>query len=51
MWVDKRVLLRHTGTFTFDAVAQDRIYFDLKAIADAKAAEAAAQTPTDPAGA
>jgi hypothetical protein len=39
VWVDKRVLLRHTGTYTFDAATQDKLYFDLKALADAKAAD------------
>ena len=32
IWVDKRVLLRHTGTFVFDFQAQDRIYQELDAI-------------------
>jgi hypothetical protein len=40
VWVDKRVLLRHTGTYVFDAGAQDKLYQDLHAIAVAKAAEA-----------
>jgi hypothetical protein len=40
VWVDKRVLLRHTGTYVFDAGAQDKLYHDLHAIAVAKAAEA-----------
>jgi hypothetical protein len=39
VWVDKRVLLRHTGTYVFDAGAQDKLYHDLHAIAVAKAAE------------
>ena len=32
VWVDKRVLLRHTGTYTFDAATQDKLYEDLKAV-------------------
>jgi hypothetical protein len=44
VWVDKRVLLRHTGTYVFDAGAQDKLYHDLHAIAVSKAAE----TPTPP---
>jgi hypothetical protein len=30
--VDKRVLLRHTGTYTFDSATQDKLYEDLKAV-------------------
>jgi len=44
VWVDKRVLLRHTGTYVFDAGAQDKLYHDLHAIAVSKAAA----TPVDP---
>ncbi len=36
VWVDKRVLLRHTGTYTFDAATQDKLYEDLKAISQPK---------------
>ena len=32
VWVDKRILLRHTGTYVFDAASQDKLYQDLKAI-------------------
>jgi hypothetical protein len=45
VWVDKRVLLRHTGTYVFDAGAQDKLYNDLHAIATARAAETAAAPP------
>jgi hypothetical protein len=45
VWVDKRVLLRHTGTYVFDAGAQDKLYHDLHAIATAKAAETPAAPP------
>lgn len=33
VWVDKRVLLRHVGTYTFDHAAQDQVYKDLHALA------------------
>ena len=32
VWVDKRVLLRHSGTYVFDHQAQDKLYNDLHAI-------------------
>jgi hypothetical protein len=48
VWVDKRVLLRHTGTYVFDAGAQDKLYHDLHAIATARAAETAAAPPPEP---
>jgi hypothetical protein len=32
VWVDKRVLLRHTGTYVFDGAAQEQVYRDLKAV-------------------
>jgi hypothetical protein len=32
IWVDKRVLLKHTGTYVFDHAAQEKVYQDLKAI-------------------
>jgi hypothetical protein len=33
VWVDKRVLLRHSGTYVFDYAAQDRVYQELHALA------------------
>jgi hypothetical protein len=33
VWVDKRVLLRHTGTYVFDFQTQDQLYKDLHALA------------------
>jgi len=33
VWVDKRVLLRHTGTYVFDYATQNQVYKDLHAIA------------------
>jgi hypothetical protein len=35
VWVDKRVLLKHTGTYVFDFAAQDQLYKDLHALATA----------------
>ena len=32
VWVDKRVLLRHVGTYVFDGQAQDKLYQDLHAL-------------------
>jgi hypothetical protein len=46
VWVDKRVLLRHTGTYVFDGNAQEQVFRDLRAIFDPTAhavAEQAAQ--------
>lgn len=43
IWVDKRVLLRHTGTFVFDFQTQDRIYNDLHAIVEQNRASMAQQ--------
>jgi hypothetical protein len=45
VWVDKRVLLRHTGTYVFDAGAQDKLYNDLHAIAVSKSAVPAPAAP------
>ena len=33
VWVDKRVLLKHTGTYVFDFAAQDQLYRDLHSLA------------------
>jgi len=33
VWVDKRVLLRHTGTYVFDYAAQEQVYKELHAMA------------------
>jgi len=41
IFVDNRVLLKHTGTYTFDFTTQDKLYQDLKAIQPAPAAEPA----------
>jgi hypothetical protein len=41
VWVDTRVLLRHTGTYVFDYGAQDRLYHELHAMAQANQGTAA----------
>ena len=48
VWVDKRVLLKHTGTYVFDFAAQDQLYKDLHtlALSNASGAEAVA-APVD----
>jgi hypothetical protein len=33
IWVDKRVLLKHTGTYVFDYATQEQLYKDLHAMA------------------
>jgi hypothetical protein len=33
VWVDKRVLLKHSGTYVFDHAAQEQVYKDLHAMA------------------
>jgi hypothetical protein len=38
VWVDKRVLLKHTGTYVFDYQTQDKLYADLHEIAKANQA-------------
>ena len=38
IWVDKRVLLRHVGTYVFDQAAQDQVYKELHVIAQANLA-------------
>jgi hypothetical protein len=40
VWVDKRVLLRHTGTYVFDYAAQEQVYKELHAMATAGGAVA-----------
>ena len=45
IWVDKRVLLRHTGTYTFDFAAQEPLYRSLHEMAVANAAAAPAVEP------
>jgi hypothetical protein len=42
VWVDKRVLLRHSGTYVFDHAAQNNVYQELHAIAQTNQSGAAA---------
>ena len=44
VFIDKRVLLRHTGTYTYDFAAQEQVYKDLHALALANQLQAS-QTP------
>jgi hypothetical protein len=48
IWVDKRVLLKHTGTYVFDFAAQEPLYKALHEIAQTNQA-AAQPAPTGPA--
>ena len=40
VYIDKRVLLKHVGTYVFDGATQDKLYQDLHAIAGPKIANA-----------
>jgi hypothetical protein len=44
VFVDRRILLKHTGTYTFDYMAQEKLYRDLKPIYE-NAAIAAVEKP------
>jgi len=46
VWVDKRVLLKHSGTYVFDHAAQEKVYQDLHAIVQANAGRAAPTSQT-----
>jgi len=46
VWVDKRVLLRHTGTYVFDYANQDALYKQLHEMAQANEGGAAAPVDT-----
>ena len=48
VWVDKRVLLKHTGTYVFDYATQDKLYQDLHALSQSNAqpVDATDGTPT-----
>jgi hypothetical protein len=43
VWVDKRVLLRHTGTYVFDYNTHEQLYKDLRVMFDPEAAKLAAE--------
>jgi len=52
IWVDKRVLLRHTGTYTFAHESQEKLITDVTPMVEARqaaatAAAAAAQAPVE----
>ena len=49
VFIDRRVLLKHTGTYTFDFTTQDKLYANLHAIAEANRIAAATVVTTDPA--
>jgi hypothetical protein len=47
VWVDKRVLLKHTGTYVFDYATQDQLYNDLHALKlNSQTAQQATAVPT-----
>jgi hypothetical protein len=48
VWVDKRVLLKHTGTYVFDYAAQEQVYKDLHAMALASGSAAPVSTLAPP---
>jgi hypothetical protein len=45
VWVDKRILLRHTGTYVFDYQTQDQLYRDLHALAQQNGTALGAPVP------
>jgi hypothetical protein len=47
VWVDKRVLLKHTGTYVFDFQTQDQLYRDLHTLA-LQNGQALSNTPPAP---
>jgi hypothetical protein len=49
VWVDKRVLLKHTGTYVFDFQTQDQLYKDLHALSVANGNGVAAPVNVPPA--
>lgn len=46
IWVDKRILLRHTGTYVFDFSTQNKLYADLKELVEGQPAQLPQQTTT-----
>jgi hypothetical protein len=46
VWVDKRVLLKHTGTYVFDFQAQDQLYKELHALSQSNSNGIAAPVNT-----
>ena len=49
VWVDKRVLLKHTGTYVFDYAEQDQLYKDLHQLAVANGVAAPVDSTPPPA--
>jgi hypothetical protein len=49
VWVDKRVLLRHSGHYVYDYAAQDNVYKELHALAQNNPAGTAAPVDSSPA--
>jgi len=49
IWVDKRVLLRHTGTFVFNHEVQDKLYLELDKLAKENAAQQSETAVIEPA--
>jgi hypothetical protein len=47
VWVDKRVLLRHVGTYTFDYATHEQLYKDLKQMFEPSAVTVTPVSPTD----
>ena len=45
VWVDKRVLLRHVGTYVFDGASQDKLYKDLQALIQGPTHQIPSQLP------
>jgi hypothetical protein len=45
VWVDKRVLLRHVGTYVFDGASQDKLYNDLAALVKGPTHQIPSQIP------
>jgi len=45
IWVDKRILLKHTGTYVFDFQTQDQLYKDLHALAQTNGVAAPVNPP------
>jgi hypothetical protein len=48
VWVDKRVLLRHTGTYTFDHAAQEKLVQDFAAMTNTPTNSSVAVPETEP---
>ena len=47
VWVDKRILLRHVGTYTFDYATHEQLYKDLKQMFEPGAVTVSPVSPTE----